>query len=311
MTDFNNFLSELPPPPKVPRPRGRTRDQIPTGKESLFVRNVEQLCSVAPPDEKGTQRTTPSRTQKFVNVNKLRMNATHLQKMALKKRNVTLKRSPKFVDMRMPAKTDVLCWWCKHSFTTRPVGCPYKINHKKKIYCTEGIFCSYSCASAYATDTNSARLRFSGSKLVHMRKHIDGVSSMTPLLASPHWCSLKAFGGHLSISEFRLKSNINVKSVPENIRVYSFGFNLFETSEVARTRPSVYDTLVDSNGGRGHNMPKSSFNKRRQHAIKRTKQIKRNFVKSVKTSKHKFGNVLTMIKRKQNKKKSYVRIKLS
>jgi hypothetical protein len=38
-----------------------------------------------------------------------------------------------------PSQTDILCFWCKHSFTTRPLGCPIKFinNRIEKAYVSQ------------------------------------------------------------------------------------------------------------------------------------------------------------------------------
>ena len=40
---------------------------------------------------------------------------------------------------QFPSQTDILCFWCKHSFTTRPLGCPIKFinNRIEKAYVSQ------------------------------------------------------------------------------------------------------------------------------------------------------------------------------
>lgn len=336
--DYNKFLDILPPPPKIKKAnnkRGKTRQHISTGRESLFVRNVEQKCSEYYTEETKTPMVPPitykkqqvpikpklqpilkfrgiakamlNRHQGF-NVNELRINRTHLLSSILQNSNVVLKKSNICKDYNMPESTNINCFWCRHPFKCKPVSCPWKANVSKKKFCCEGIFCSYSCASAFAVNSRDCRFRFSGSLLVCLRKYIDGISASVPLTPAAHWSVLKAYGGYLDITEFRQTCCRRVRSIPDGINVYAFGYNLFHLKKENINKIQIYDLLPDANYGRGHTMKKESFIDIKKHAITRTKSLKRCLLKSKRCRKTKFSNVTNAIKNAKKKCK-YKKIK--
>lgn len=135
------------------------------------------------------------------------------------------------------------CFWCKHSFETTPIGCPIKyipnqavktyyseiskdiyvireditankniederINIiRKEYYETDGIFCSFNCCKAYIDDNKHNKLyNQSMCLLAKIYKKMTNVS--IPLInPAPHWRLLQAYGGHMSVSEFRNSFN--------------------------------------------------------------------------------------------------------
>lgn len=98
-------------------------------------------------------------------------------------------------------KTNVCCWWCCNTFDTVPIGLPEKYIDSIDKFRVKGIFCSFSCMIAYRNnekgDIKDFLINFLYSKITG-----------TPLInidlqPAPPRCSLKMFGGDLSIDEFR------------------------------------------------------------------------------------------------------------
>ena len=91
------------------------------------------------------------------------------------------------------------CWWCKNTFENPGVGLPN--NYVKNKFQCQGHFCSFSCASAYNIDLND-ELVSKRNSLLHLlyEKTFDEKKNINP---SPHWLTLKEYGGVLSIEEFR------------------------------------------------------------------------------------------------------------
>ena len=99
-------------------------------------------------------------------------------------------------------KTDVCCWWCCHTFDTVPIGMPEKYDDKVKKFHVKGIFCSFSCMVAYKRD---AKLDCLKEYLVnYLYNKITGTFLLNAnLQPAPPRCTLKMFGGELTIEEFR------------------------------------------------------------------------------------------------------------
>ena len=135
------------------------------------------------------------------------------------------------------------CYWCRHYFTTVPIGCPiqYVPNSVAKMckseltkedyiveqsipkgvtvdtknfkmvyndyYETEGSFCSFNCALAYINDQgNNFYYRNSKSLLMKMRMEIFSDNQIDKLLPAPSWKLLREYGGMMDIEQFRNES---------------------------------------------------------------------------------------------------------
>jgi hypothetical protein len=117
-----------------------------------------------------------------------------------------------------PEKTDVCCWWCCHSFNTRPLGMPRLFDPQKNTFSVIGCFCSFNCILAYnATDKF---VRCTPADITSMHRIVTGDDSVTlttnKLKKAPDRSVLRMFGGNLSIDEFRSSFCGNV-SVSVNI----------------------------------------------------------------------------------------------
>jgi hypothetical protein len=102
--------------------------------------------------------------------------------------------------------TDVCCWWCCHNFDTVPIGIPIYFNEALKKFNVKGVFCSFSCVMAYNKDK-----RLNKDYLIkYLYRKLTGTLTLdTKITPSPPRCSLKMFGGELTIEQFRndLKEN--------------------------------------------------------------------------------------------------------
>ena len=144
-------------------------------------------------------------------------------------------------------QTNLNCFWCRHSFTTHPIGCPlkyipselvktyyseitkdkYKIREniskrkrsklsndndlvnieEKEYYKTDGIFCSFNCCLAFIKDNNDIPM-YSLSRTL-----LAGIYKKIFNICefniehAPSWRLLETYGGDLTIEEFRKKFN--------------------------------------------------------------------------------------------------------
>ena len=108
-------------------------------------------------------------------------------------------------------KTDVLCWWCCHSFDWSPRVLPTKHHFKSKKFEYTGNFCSWACARSYAMQDRSLS-RSDNQSLLSLfliklyAKHPSGKPYIPCSARAPPRQYLKAFGGPMSIEEFRAAS---------------------------------------------------------------------------------------------------------
>lgn len=96
-----------------------------------------------------------------------------------------------------PIKTDILCWWCSHAFDTIPIPGVMNYDEYTKRYHLNGIFCSWECSAAY-TFEKTGKLSY----LYRLCKEWSGEKNPKIKPSAPKTL-LKAFGGYLSIEEYR------------------------------------------------------------------------------------------------------------
>jgi hypothetical protein len=125
----------------------------------------------------------------------------------------------------LPSSTSKPCWWCRHSFGTRPIGCPThyypcttagvdtaRVKEKLEdaglpidtldFFETDGMFCSFPCVKAFILDNgNKAKYKNSAGLLTLLFKLVHGM--YMPIPRAGPWTTLKVYGGHLTIVEFR------------------------------------------------------------------------------------------------------------
>ena len=102
--------------------------------------------------------------------------------------------------------TNVLCWWCCHSFDNSPFGIPIKFKNDK--FFVQGCFCSLECASSYNFyENNTTQDVWECYSLINLLSQKIGYKNIIKL--APHKVSLKIFGGKLEIDEFRNFTNNN------------------------------------------------------------------------------------------------------
>lgn len=103
--------------------------------------------------------------------------------------------------------SDILCYWCIHSFTNKSVGLP--ISYKNNKFETFGTFCSPECACAYNFNSNNIYddIWYRYTLLNLMCSQLYNVDNISIKSASSRY-TLNIFGGPLTIEQFR-NNNIN------------------------------------------------------------------------------------------------------
>lgn len=105
-------------------------------------------------------------------------------------------------------KTNIACWWCCHTFESIPIGLP--VDFCKNKFRVKGIFCTFACMIAYNNDNKNKNSNIKA-MIYSLYKKLTGESVIkdnviTSLNPAPNRCTLKIFGGKLSIEEFRSSS---------------------------------------------------------------------------------------------------------
>lgn len=217
---------------KVSRPRGPTRDCIPkSATDCMFVGN---------PVSVGTTSTSA-----LITIDKAKQTPTFLSRNALHP-IVNIVSVPRIFYNNLPGEDtnsfpetcDLCCWWDKHQFTTKPVGCPVKIDTYRNMYWLEGIFCSWNCCRAYMRTLPGHLIQKAEMMLYSLMKALRplDLGDVTQKLdyhsleAAPHWALLKCFGGTMDIDEFR---NFNCRSrrmvsFPSRMSIMPLGFDCYE-----------------------------------------------------------------------------------
>ena len=100
---------------------------------------------------------------------------------------------------QLPMQSDAACFWCCHAFTHRPVVLP--IRDTGEYLLVTGNFCSPECATSYLFDMRQdSHTRWEQFALLH---RVYGDACQGTIYPAPARCSLKLFGGSLTIQEYR------------------------------------------------------------------------------------------------------------
>ncbi|AGE54655.1 MYM-type zinc finger with FCS sequence motif [Paramecium bursaria Chlorella virus KS1B] len=108
---------------------------------------------------------------------------------------------------------DKLCWHCCHKIPGITLQYPFSYDDKRDVFKVGGQFCSWECIKGFSRDKMSSAV--SGIHQMNIRYYRKKITGLTnPVSAAPPFMTLKAFGGPLSIEEFR---NPNVQNADYNV----------------------------------------------------------------------------------------------
>jgi len=133
-------------------------------------------------------------------------------------------------------KRSPLCWYCCHAYEGDPLPFPLSYDERTNLFKVCGSFCSWACVHAYGRDrgrTHTGSLsRGMDTFLLYRRT----TKSKAPPPIAPPRQMLKAFGGQLSIDEFRNESSsYTYSSIPENCVVSPSVLLKFEAAVPTRS----------------------------------------------------------------------------
>lgn len=144
--------------------------------------------------------------------------------------------------------TDVCCWWCCHTFDNVPIGNPEKYDVSIEKFQVKGVFCSFSCLIAYRKE-NEQKYCLTQYLVNYMYKKFTGTFLLdNHLTPAPPRCSLKMFGGVLSIDEFRnsFKENKMFRMINYPMFVYKDYIEEIDIQNVKRANQNVFADVQSS-----------------------------------------------------------------
>ncbi|AGE49128.1 MYM-type zinc finger with FCS sequence motif [Acanthocystis turfacea Chlorella virus Br0604L] len=101
-----------------------------------------------------------------------------------------------------PLDCSRLCWHCCHPWQGEAIPYPFAYDDRTKKFKVGGQFCSFECIKGYSRDTVSVAV--SGIHLMNIRHYRKVLTGRTdPFMPAPPKIVLRAFGGNLTIEEFR------------------------------------------------------------------------------------------------------------
>lgn len=157
-----------------------------------------------------------------------------------------------------------LCWHCCHAFDGAPV--PLAIAHDARtdaFTLHPGVFCGYPCAKTFSRSLpGHARIACSQTLL-----RFRATGSLVGVVAAPPRSMLSAFGGPMSIDEFR-GSSFFYSEMPQRFCVQTLVVEKQATTTPGACRPAAPDTRV-TRGGTAPAAHASAPNLR----LKRTKPV--------------------------------------
>lgn len=110
-----------------------------------------------------------------------------------------------------PARTDIWCKHCCHSFDTVPIPIPSSVDRKRNEYGVYNIFCSFGCAAGWLKDRNFPDCAYQRSLLATMANEIFDIDE--PIRVAPPQDRLNVFGGDLDIVAFRNATSSSIRSL--------------------------------------------------------------------------------------------------
>ena len=164
-----------------------------------------------------------------------------------------------------PSEPDpgALCWYCCHGFSgTMPLPMPIGYCADRDVFLVAGCFCSWACMKAFNFERRHYRRDINALNISHFIHRCRG--KPTPVRSAPPRCQLRAFGGHLTIEEFRAASRVEgddaaptvprsrppvVEAVPMPGEPMSMQPATGSLREPPRTDPVAAKAAVPSGGG--------------------------------------------------------------
>ena len=175
---------------------------------------------------------------------------------------------------KMPAQTDVCCFWCCHKFDWEPMGRPVKTNPERGIFMVRGCFCSLSCMMAYTPPLDRHTVTHMARRVYNVRENIR---------PAPPRETLAMFGGPYTIERFReiIKTGVNVQLVEPPLvvevpKLYEYETKSFKGGATVMVPQGASGRTVrrgkdNPRTGVKNNIPTTSANPTRYYRVPREK----------------------------------------
>ena len=95
------------------------------------------------------------------------------------------------------------CWHCCHPFDGPPLPLPTKYDGKLGVFHVTGTFCSWACVKTYNLDSASYMRHVNTTIITLFHQKCTGGPRTQGIRPAPPRLALKAFGGSMTIEEFR------------------------------------------------------------------------------------------------------------
>jgi hypothetical protein len=124
-----------------------------------------------------------------------------------------------------PTTSATLCWHCCHPFAGPPVPMPIRFDDKLRLYHVTGTFCSWPCVKAYNNESASYKRQVDSTLITKFYRECTrvtakpGAPQAIHIRAAPPRLALRAFGGSMSIEEFR-DCDANIMVLPPKMIVH-------------------------------------------------------------------------------------------
>jgi hypothetical protein len=117
-----------------------------------------------------------------------------------------------------PATTSKLCWHCCHAFDGPPLPMPTRYDDRLDVFHVCGTFCSWSCMKAYNLDASSYLSKVNSNIISLFYKRCTHDNTLgAGIRPAPPRLALQAFGGDMSIDDFRQCATIKMIPPPKMI----------------------------------------------------------------------------------------------
>lgn len=155
------------------------------------------------------------------------------------------------------SEIEQLCWWCCHTIPSKTIQLPISFDEHTGEFQGIGQFCSFSCVKAYNNETIHTDNKYNSKMLIARFIQSSQPDPLVVVQCAPPREHLIAFGGHLTIDEFRKSTTHPSNVVLAPIRRISYDLEhgqhvksstlISSKTDVETLKASCSDTKVINN----------------------------------------------------------------